>query len=95
MEELQNLAMKPHPRSDIVDSERDVGEEVFLYNERSGDVHTLAGGAALVWLLCDGMRDLKSIANEIGSYFELPEHEVLPKVQESIAEFQSLGLLAP
>ena len=95
MVKLQDLAMKPCPRSDIVDSERDIGEEVFLYDDSSGDVHTLNGGAAVIWLLCDGARDLSSIAREIATTFKLPEQEVLPKVQHTIDEFQELGLLAP
>ena len=95
MEKLQDLGMKPCPRSDIVDSEQDIGEEVFLYDDSSGDVHTLNGGAAQIWLLCDGTPDMPSIAREIAANFELPEQEVLPKVQDTIGEFQALGLLAP
>ena len=93
MDRPQGLAMKPHPRSAIVDSEEVIGEQLFLYDDSSGEVHTLNGGAAAVWLLCDGTRDLKSIANEIAFYFELPGQEVLAQVQEAVGQFQEVGLL--
>ena len=85
--------MKPHPRSTIVDSEEVIDKRLFLYDDSSGDVHALNGGAAMVWLLCDGTRDLESIAREITSYFELPGQEVLVQVQEAVVQFQELGLL--
>ncbi len=93
LEAEQGFAVTPHPRSDVVDSEEMLGEHLFLYDERTGDIQTLNGGAAVVWLLCDGIRDLPSIANEIASYFELPEQEVLYQVQEAVGQFQELGLL--
>ncbi len=85
--------MKPHPRSAIVDSEEVIGEQLFLCDDSSGEVHMLNGGAAAVWLLCDGTRDLESIANEIASYFELPGQEALDQVQEAVVQFQEVGLL--
>lgn len=56
-------------------------------------MHTLNSGATLVWFLCDGTRDLADIATEISTTFDLPKEEVMPQVQESVAQFQSLGLL--
>ena len=93
MERLQNLPMAPGPKRDLVDSEEVVGQQLFLYDESTEDVHTLSSGAALVWLLCDGERDMESIVREIASYFELPEQDALAFVQEAVSLFQEQGLL--
>ena len=87
------MTMKPASRGHIIESEELLGEELFLYNETNGAVHTLNSGAAMVWLLCDGIRDLKEIAQEIASTNRLPEGQVLPEVQAAVAQFQTLGLL--
>ena len=93
MEQLQDLAMKPLPKGDLVDSEEVIGEELFLYDESTETVHQLNNGAAVVWFLCDGTRKVSTIVQEITAAFELPEQEVLAQVQDAIAEFQELGLL--
>ena len=93
--ETQNLPVTPCPRADLLDSEEVIGQQLFLYDEDTEDVHTLSSGAALIWLLCDGERDTKTIVGEIASYFELPEPDALAHVQEAVAQFQELGLLEP
>lgn len=85
--------LKPSPKSGIVESEELLGNELFLYDESNGAVHTLTSGAAMIWLLCDGHRDLESISQEIGLVSNLPAEQVLPQVVETVSEFRSLGLL--
>jgi Coenzyme PQQ synthesis protein D (PqqD) len=53
----------------------------------------LNSGAAMVWLLCDGNRDLGEISRQISSAGSLPQEQVLLQVQETVAQFQALGLL--
>ena len=84
----------PLPRKDIVDSEEMIGQQLFLHDENAGHVHCLNGGAAIIWLLCDGKRDFEGIAGEIASAYRLSEHNVLTEVQETLTQFQSLNLLA-
>lgn len=94
MTELKSTVTKPRPRQDIVDSEEMIGKQLFLYAGDDGDeIHCLNGGAAIIWLLCDGVRDVEDIAKEVADEFDLPEHEVVAEVHETIAEFQSLNLL--
>ena len=93
MEKLQGASTKPRHRTDLVDSEEEIGEELFLYDGNTEEVHILNGGAVLVWFLCDGTRDVAGIAQEMAATFKLPEQEVMHEVQEAIGQFQSLGLL--
>ena len=85
--------MKPCPKSDLIDSEEVIGQQLFLYDESTEDVHTLSSGAALVWLLCDGERDVESMVRDVASYYELPEPDALDLVQEAVALFQEQELL--
>jgi hypothetical protein len=84
---------RPVPKPGIVQSEEIIGEELFLYDDATGAVHTLNSGAAMVWLLCDGQRDVVEISQEIAIAGNLPPEQVLPQVREAVAQFQSLGLL--
>lgn len=87
--------MQPRPKEDLVESEELVGQQLFLYDEAINAVHQLNEGAAIVWLLCDGDRDVKSIAEEIAETYSLSEQQVLTQVQEAVAHFQELDLLEP
>jgi PqqD family protein of HPr-rel-A system len=84
---------KPAPKPDIVQSEEVIGDELFLYDNATGAVHTLNSGAAMVWLLCDGQRDEVEISQEIAAANDLPAEQVLPQVREAVAQFRTLGLL--
>ena len=85
--------LKPCPERDIEESEELLGQELFLYEPADGVVHCLNNGAAIIWFLCDGTRDVESIAGEIASTYDLPEQDVLIHVGEAVGQFQSLGLL--
>jgi PqqD family protein of HPr-rel-A system len=84
---------RPAPRPGIVQSEEVIGDELFLYDNATGAVHTLNSGAAMVWLLCDGQRDEVEISQEIAATSNLTAEQVLPQVQEAVAQFRTLGLL--
>ena len=47
----------------------------------------------MVWMLCDGSRDLMSIAEEIASTSNMTTTDVLPDVRETVSQFRTLGLL--
>ena len=85
--------MKPVPKNHIVESEELIGQEIYLYDYWGGAVHTLNSGAAMVWLLCDGVRDLEEVAREMAAASSLSAEEVLPQVLETVTQFQSAGLL--
>jgi hypothetical protein len=92
MEPLQGKNSKPQPKPGI--SEEWVGEEVFLCDfEEEGSVLCLNSGAALIWLLCDGTRELKDIAGEIATSFYLSEEQVLSEVRDTVAQLMTVGFL--
>ncbi len=93
MAETPNMTMIPTRNSRIVDSEELLGQELFLYDETTGAVHAFSSGAAMIWLLCDGTRNLEGIAAEIASVSGVPQDQVLHQVQEIVAQFHDLGLL--
>ena len=91
---VQNSTTIPLPRNDIVESEEMIGKQLFLYENSNGDeIHCLNGGAAIIWLLCDGNRDMHEIAREISEEFDLPQERTLAEVHETVAQFQFLNLL--
>lgn len=81
----------PIGRQDI--SEELIDQELFLYDEGTGSVHQLNSGAAMVWFLCDGTKDVASIAVEIAKSSNVDAENVLQDVQEALQKFDSLGLL--
>ncbi len=88
----ENGSIKPKARTDM--AEEWLGQEVFVYDPSNGDeVHVLNSGAALIWLLCDGSRDVESIAGELSEAFEKPKGEVLGDVQETVERFETLNLV--
>jgi hypothetical protein len=86
------VSVRPRVRTNV--AEEWFGQEVFIYDPGNGDeVHRLNSGAALIWLLCDGSRDLPSIAQELAKAFELPKKEILADVRETVGQFESLNLI--
>lgn len=88
-----DLTMKPVKKNGI--AEEQIDHELFLYPAQSDQVHVLNSGAALIWMLCDGGRDMGSIASELATRFNLPEQQTLNDVQQTVAQLQALGLLEP
>ena len=93
--DIQDFSIKPFPNSDIAESEEMIGQELFLYDCNSECVYTLNSGASMIWLLCDGTREVESIAEEISITSKLSETEILAYVQETVERLQSLGLFEP
>ena len=88
-----DLLTKPLPKDSV--NEKLIDQELFLFDaeDSSCTVHTLNGGAALIWYLCDGARNVRSIAHEIATRFDLKEQEVLPDVRAAVTRFHELSLL--
>lgn len=89
----ENGAMpKPSTRTDI--AEEWIGQEVFIYDHKNGDeVHVLNSGAALIWLMCNGSRDVTGIAGELAEAFDLPVGKVLSEVMATVEQFETLNLI--
>lgn len=94
MSKVISASTIPRPREEVVKSEEMIGKQLFIYEEGSGDtVHCLNGGAAIIWLLCDGKKDTAEIARQISDELELPRDQTLLEVQEAVERFESLNLL--
>ena len=93
MQQLVTPSAIPSPKFDV--ESRALDDELFLINpdDATTAVHCLNGGAALIWLLCDGTRDVETIVDEISSAFDLPADEVLDDVRKTVAHLESLRLL--
>jgi len=92
VEEVKSAVIKPKARSEVI--EEWIGQEIFLYDQNNGqEVHCLNSGAALIWLLCDGTRNVEAIALDITQAFHLPDGQVLGEVQETVARLDALGLV--
>ena len=88
----ENGSIKPKARADM--AEEWLGQEVFVYDPSNGDeVLRLNSGAALIWLMCDGTRDLNAIASELAREFELPETELQADVEQAVEQFEQLALV--
>jgi hypothetical protein len=92
MEEPHRPVAKPLAKNDV--EQVLIDQELFLHDHNDGSLmHCLNSGAALIWYLCDGTRDVQDIAEEIADTFSLPQPQVLAEVQDTVTQFQSLGLL--
>lgn len=87
-----NGTVKPKPRGGL--AEEWVGQEVFLYDPSNGaEVHCLNSGAALVWLMCDGEREVGAIAAELAQEFGLQAAQTLAEVQGAVEQLAELELV--
>ena len=94
MVKVKGASIIPQPREAVLQSEEMIGKQLFLYEGGGGDtVHCLNGGAAIIWLLCDGEKDTAEIAKQISDEFELSRDQTLLEVQEAVEQFESLNLL--
>ena len=88
----ENGSSKPKARTDM--AEEWLGQEVFVFDPSNGDeVLRLNSGAALIWLMCDGSRDIKTIAGELAQEFELSETEMRGDVEQAVVQFEALELV--
>lgn len=92
MTKLLNSATVPQPRTDL--EEELIGDELFLCDHQANNaIHCLNSGAAMIWYLCDGSRDLQAITAEIAATTDRSRSQILAEVEETVTQFQSLGLL--
>lgn len=69
------------------------GDELALYSERTEQVHCLSPSAALVWVLCDGRRDVEAIVEEVAAMIGPSAGGVRGDVEAAIEQFRHLGVL--
>lgn len=91
MQTVDDTIFKPQTKTTI--AEELIGQELFLFDQKLQTAYCLNSGAALIWFLCDGTHDLQTITTELATLSARPEQQILPEVQQTVAEFQLLELL--
>ncbi|MCL4541097.1 MAG: PqqD family protein [Chloroflexi bacterium] len=67
--------------------------ELVLYDPRAEHVHILNSTAALIWQLCDGIRDKSAIAGEVAEGFGASRRDVTRDVVSAIRQLYDAGLV--
>lgn len=70
-----------------------VGQDVILYDRRSGRAHVINGSAARVWDLCDGRATLGEITAAFAAAYGLAPSAVSDDVAAIMATFRSLKVI--
>lgn len=81
----------PKRRSDL--ETRTVGDEVIVLDAAGQRVHRLNGSASYIWDCCDGRTSVPEIVSRLATAFTVTEDAVSGDVQNTIAEFDRLGLM--
>jgi hypothetical protein len=85
----------PRRRSDLVVGDLADGAEMALLDLESRQVTSLNTTAAAIWYLCDGVRDVTAIADEVSQVFpHVARALVEADVGRTIAMLEERGLLA-
>lgn len=68
-------------------SERLIGDEIFLFERESSEIHTLNKTATLVYNLLKENADPKIITEKLCSRFEVSQETAAKDVEEIISQF--------
>lgn len=74
-------------------AEKELGDELVLYDRRTGRAYFLNLVAGLVWDLCDGTHDAGAIAARIAWQFDRDVAETAPDVAAILHDFRRNGLV--
>jgi len=72
---------------------RDLDQFTLIYRGRTNNLYELNKTAGMIWKLCDGNRDLETIADKVAHAFEGTHDQVLEDVRETVKSLHQLGLL--
>lgn len=70
-----------------------IGEELLVYVPRSGTAYALNRSAAAIWHLCDGIRTIEEITEELGQWISRTRATLLPDVTQGVTRLHEWGLL--
>jgi hypothetical protein len=74
--------------------QRMAGEELFITDPATGQVHFLNATAALVWECCDGAVSLQDCSERLRACFEMPKDvNLINDISDIIRLFEKQGLL--
>ena len=81
----------PRRRDDLI--ERELPEELILYDPENDRAFLLNRVAALIWDLCDGNNSVEMIADQIATMFTNPVKQIHDDVRSFIGKYLREGLL--
>jgi PqqD family protein of HPr-rel-A system len=93
MERRLMALVKPRVRSDLTIV--DLDGEATVYDDATGDLHTLNPTATIVLHLCDGSATINELSTELAGVFDTPKEEIEPQVRALLRKFRRAGLLEP
>ena len=70
--QLENLPMGSIPKKNARIMERDVEEEMVLFDPHTNKLHSLNLTAAFLWELCDGENTKERLSEIFSRSFEIP-----------------------
>jgi len=73
--------------------ERQMDNELVLYDSQTDRTFLLNHVSAAIWDLCDGTNTIQDIAREISIHFHTPEQTVLDDAMAAIRKFLAEGIL--
>lgn len=85
-------SLKPRLRKDVL--QREVEDELLLYDPKNGETLLLNATAASILDLCDGERDASAIADAIVSVLDSADADaVLADVQKTLEDLRAKSML--
>jgi len=73
---------------------REVGEDLMVYDAPGRAIHVLSPTAQFIWEHCDGEHAVDDIVREAVEHYEADESIVRPDIEETLATFRDLGIIA-
>jgi len=85
------MSNKPKTKSGL--EVRTVDDEKVILDRDGEHIHQLNATASFIWDLCDGSREISTIAEELGDAFGVDADSTLKDVSDVLSQFSELGLL--
>ncbi|MFT4867162.1 MAG: hypothetical protein ACI9N0_002896 [Ilumatobacter sp.] len=70
----------------------EVGSEVVVVDSASADTHVMAGAAAIVWQLLDGVT-LSELVEDVSGVFDIPESDAARDIKLALEDMLERGLI--
>jgi hypothetical protein len=83
---------KPIKLSEI--KERNVGNEIMLYDLTGKTIHVLNDTASFIWNFCDGNHTVSDMAKNASELFNIPVEQAIPDIEECLENFKKLNIIS-
>ena len=83
--------IKPRKLPEI--KERNVGNEMMLYDVAGKTIHVLNNTASFVWTCCDGNHTTDDMVKKATGAFNITEDQANTDIEECLASFRELNII--